>query len=1076
MKKLMYLLVGAGIVMCLILVGRSRVFAQETITGTVLSAGDGSPLPGATIVIAGTGLGTNTDENGRFKLSGSGSELHLSITFLGYLPLDTNVRLPLTKPLILFLRTDASLLEQVVVSTGYQQLSPERTTGSFTQPDSVMFQARVSTDVISRLEGITNGLLFNSPGILGSEELLAIRGRSTIYANSQPLIVVDNFPYEGDINNINPNDVESITVLKDAAAASIWGARSGNGVIVITTKRGRKNAPAKVSFNVNTTISDKPDLFYDPHFINSSDFIDLEMDLYEEGFYEGDIGNSRRSVISPVVALLHQVTQGALTEAEASAEISEFRSRDVRDALSEYFYRPAVNQQYILSVSGGSNTNSYYMSAGYDRNQSMIRGNDFSRLTLNFSNAFNPFKNLTLTAGINYVQNTNTIDNSLASTTSSFNGVILPYTSIADDDGNPLPVITGYSPLYTRSVQERGFLDWRFYPLDELNNGYDVTKGEANDIRLTGGVDYLLYKGLTVSIKYQYQRTNNLSKNLSMQESYFTRNLINRFSALDAEGNVAAYNIPLGDILTRGSSVTTANNIRGQFDYADSWGHHRISGIGGVEAREIIGESESSWFYGYDDATATYGSVNTTTLFQLNPSSFGSISNGLGAGGTTDRFRSFYANAAYTYKERYTVSASGRIDQSNLFGVRANQRSVPLWSTGGKWDISSEPFYRLDWLPKLNLRVTYGYNGNMDKSVTAVTTFRLRGVPSRGITTQQYATISNLGNPNLRWEKMGMLNLGIDFVAIDGILSGSIEYFRKNGTDLMGDELMPRLSGIEVLRGNYAEMKGKGIDVRLRSRNIFRNHFSWETSLLFSWAVDKVTDYSVEPLPQQLLSTGTSIRPHIGKPVYSITTLKWAGLDPETGAPRGYDEEGNISTDYSQLRRPESESALIYHGPARPTIFGGLRNTLKYGNLSLSFNISYKLGHYFIRDGINYGNLFSSYKMHKDYLQRWQEPGDELSTEIPSLVYPQDRNRDSFYYLSEVLVEKGDHIRLRDISLSYNLKSSWFGKQINRLQLFAYMNNVGLLWKATDKDLDPDYPTGGIVPPRTIAFGLKAQF
>lgn len=1045
---------------------------QDTVRGRVTDS-LGNPLRGVSVRIVGTSRSTVTNGDGSYQLNHVPPDVRLSFHLLGHQVYETAIT---GSTINAQLNMTALDIVEVNVKTGYQALSPERTTGSFTQPDKIMFDARITTDAISRLEGITNGLVFNARGTMNNDnDRLAIRGRSTIYANTQPLIVVDNFPYEGDINNINPNDIENITILKDAAAASIWGARAGNGVIVVTTKKGQRNQPMRLGFTANATVSAKPDLFYDPNYISASDLIDLETDLYGRGYYNNQLNNISRPPISQVVALLYQVDQELISQTEFDTQINALRNNDIRNDFGNYFYRNAVNQQYALNLSGGNDKHVYYMSAGYDKNLQMQQAHDFDRITLNFDNNFSPLSNLNIIAGINYVQSRTNADNTMASTNYIYSR--LPYTRLADDNGNALPVIQGLSLLYTENIQEQGFLDWRFYPLDELANGYDVTENQLRDIRLTAGVDYTFIKGLKASVKYQYQRGNTNIRNLAHEESYSVRNRINMYSIIDADGYVTGYNMPLGAILTRSNATSIANNLRGQLDYVNSWGDHAVNAIAGLEAREIITESEGFMYYGYDDETAVFSNVNTTTLFPTNPASFGTIGNGLSAGGTTDRFRSFYANAAYTYKDRYTLTGSSRIDQSNLFGVRTNQRTVPLWSAGGRWDVSKESFYAIAWLPKLSFRATYGYNGNMDKTVTAITTFRLMGIPADGIVNQQYAQISNIGNPDLRWEKIGMLNLGLDFALRNNRLAGSVEYFHKKGKDLMGDQLMPPSSGVSQLRGNYAAMAGNGIDVQLNSRNVSQGLFIWESSLLFSRATDRITEYSVPRQPFQLLGDGRSISPYEGKPVYSIHSLRWAGLDPETGFPQGYDSEGYISQNYVALRQPQSVEELVYHGSARPTVFGGLRNTFVYGPISLSVNISYKMGYYFRRSYLNYNGLFGSYSGHVDYVNRWQQPGDELITNVPSLVYPVNSNRDFLYANSEILIEKGDHIRLQDIFLSYNLDPNWLRiLRMSSLQISGYMNNIGLLWKANNAKLDPDYPLGGIISPRTTALSIKASF
>lgn len=1044
-----------------------------TVAGKVIDENN-APLVGAVVKVKGSTKSVLTDKKGEFILTGLEDSAILIISFLGFETQEIAAVKDLSN--IKMIMSNAVLTEVEIVSTGYQNIPKERATGSFSQPDKKMYEGRVSTDVISRLEGITSGLVFNSVGTTGGNtDPLTIRGRSTIYSNSQPLIIIDNFPYDGDVNNINPNDVESITILKDAAAASIWGARSGNGVIVITTKRGKLNQDLKISLNTNITVSNKPDLFYDPNTLKSSDLIDLEKELFIKGFYAGKLADPGKPIISPVVALLEKARLGSINKDVASSKIEQMRNQEVRDDLKKYFYRNAINQQYAINITGGNDKNAYYLSAGYDNNRSVQKANDFNRITINLNNNFRVINNLNINLGVNYVQNTAETNNALSFIKTGLNA--FPYTLLADENDNPLSIGLNYSPLFTETIQNKGFLNWDFNPINELDGAYNTNENKTNDIRLSSGIDYSIISGLKASLVYQYQRSNSLNKNLSRQDSYYTRDLINSYSIVNANGQVVDYNIPLGAILTRINNIKTSTNTRGQLEYNKKSRKHEVNVIMGLETREVNGESQNSMLYGYDEETGVNGNVNTKSSFQRNPSGFGQIGNGLGTGGTIDRFTSYFGNGAYTYNNKYALSVSVRKDKSNLFGVNANLKGVPLWSVGAKWDLSKEQFYHINWLPVFNLRATYGFNGNINTSLTAITTFQIFSNDVTGLTNLPTARVTNYGNLDLKWEKIGIFNIGIDFGSKDRIIYGSLEYFRKNGKDLIGERLFPPTSGVTSFSGNYAATKGEGWDLKINTKNLSNGSFNWESLFLFSNATDKVTEYSIPTLPQQLLGNGKSLSVYVGKPMYSIFSTKWAGLNPVTGAPRGFGADGNISEVYTDLINPKTFDELVYNGPARPTIFGGLRNTVNYKSLSFSFNISYKLGYYFRKNSINYNRLYSSYVGHQDYSLRWKNPGDEVRSNIPSSIYPGNPNRDSFFSLSDILVEKSDHIRLQDINLTYSFNSKFLNSiNFNSIQVYGYMNNIGILWKATNTDLDPDFPNGGILNPKTISFGIKALF
>jgi len=376
------------------------MLAQSQLTGRVLSAKDKSPLTGATIRLKNSKAGTSTGRDGSFSLALPSSQVDLIISYVGFEPLELSVTLPLKSPLEIYLRESAASLQEVMVSTGYQSLPRERSTGSFSQVDNRRFNQQVSTDVISRLEAVAGGLSVGRTNNSG----LMVRGLSTIQGVKGPLIVLDNFPYEGNIDNINPNDVENITILKDAAAASIWGSRAGNGVIVITTKKGRLNQPLAIELNSNVTVSGKPDLSY-LRPMSSSDFIDVERMLYEKGYYNDKFASARKPALSPVVETLDQVGK-TITQEEADALIDEWRKLDVRDDYDRYLYRQAVNQQYSLSMRGGSGAMAWNLSGGYDRNISNLDAAN-NRLNLSFNHSLQLTSNLQLSSGIYYTKTEN---------------------------------------------------------------------------------------------------------------------------------------------------------------------------------------------------------------------------------------------------------------------------------------------------------------------------------------------------------------------------------------------------------------------------------------------------------------------------------------------------------------------------------------------------------------------------------------------------------------------------------------------------------------------------------------------
>ncbi|MBD1385887.1 SusC/RagA family TonB-linked outer membrane protein [Mucilaginibacter rigui] len=1052
----------------------SESHAQSLIVGKVIDSETQRPLSGATLRINQFNLTLTSDIAGNFKFRPGSGDFKIAVSYIGYLPLTLGVNPASRDSIIILLERKNNELKEVVVSTGYQNIPKERATGSFEKVNNELLNRRVSTDIISRLEDVVPGLVFNRGTSNASYQTqISIRGQSTIFGKADPLIVIDNFPYDGNINNINPNDVESITVLKDAAAASIWGAKAGNGVIVITTKKGRYSQPSKVSFNSSVTIGDKPDLFYLSK-ISTPAFIEQEKYLFNKGLYNRDENSANKNPLTPVVELLIAQRDGKISAAEANAQIESFNSQDVRNDYNKYLYQQNVQQQYNVNLSGGTTNQSYYVSAGYDKNIANLVNNQYNRVSFNANHTYNFFNNhLDVGTGISYIQSDNIVNNQ--GTTgiyfSSNNGSALyPYAKLADGNGNLLPVNHDYRSSFLTAARQAGLLDWTYNPVQEVrlaNNHAKIT-----DYRFNFDLVYKIIPGLNASALYYYGRTTGLNSTVNTQDSYYARDLINKFSSVPADGSIV-YPVPLGGIADFGNSLAIAQNFRGQINYAKNWNSKNdLTAIAGYEIRNTHTTNNQYREYGYDPEHATVTKVDYINYFPLyyNTASTLQIPNADNLSDLTDRYRSYYANIAYNYDSRYTISASGRIDQSNLFGVRTNQKGVPLWSTGIAWNVSNEPFYKVAWLPVLKIRATYGFNGNVNKSVTAYTTARynsgidnLSGLP--------YATITNPPNPDLFWERVKVVNLGVDFQAFNRRISGTLEYYHKNGIDLIGNAPYAPSSGIVEFRGNLSNNSGYGYDFSVQTRNL-AGSFKWTTNFLFSKAVDKVTDYKIKGSGLSYLQL---VYPLEGRPLYGVYSFKSAGLDPATGDPQGY-LDGKISKDYTGIINAATPDSLQYNGPARPTMFGSFRNTFSFKGFSISANISYRLGYYFRRSSVNYATILTGQGGHGDFEKRWMKPGDEAFTQIPSMPAANNGNRNNFYMYSSALIEKGDHIRLQDINLSYTIgkdKFKWL--PITNIQVYAYANNLGILWKATKTPLDPDYPIAQFPPVRTYAFGIRAD-
>ncbi|GGH25293.1 SusC/RagA family TonB-linked outer membrane protein [Sphingobacterium alkalisoli] len=1065
--------------------GNSTELQQETIRGRVVDS-LGNPLAGVTVRVQNKNIATATDSEGKFELNGVSSDDVLSLELIGYQPRRI-VADKIDMPIAMAIAFGEIKEVDITISTGIQSIPKERATGSFSQINNELLNRTVSTGVMDRIADVVPGLIFNKG--IGAAQGLVIRGQTSISENtSRPLIVIDNFPYEGDINNINPNDVENITILKDAAASSIWGALAGNGVIVITTKQGKLNQKPQVNFNTNYTIGAKPDMFYQP-VMSTSDFIDNEMRLFDLNVYRpGELNQYALNYpLTPLVELLIRKRDNPELASEIDDNIAQLRTYDVRNDIEKYLYRNQQNQQYALSLQGGSSNQRYLLSVGYDKNLNSEVGNGLDRITINANNTYGFFNNsLELGTSIFYTDNSrdNNAVESLRYTTFSggISSTMYPYARLADEHSNPLALTNNIRIPFAEIGMERGLLDWYYRPLDELDHADNTRK--TIDYRINTSLKYNINQMFNAQVFYQYGNTTNDQRQHYSTDTYFTRNLINYYTNIATGTNLATRNIPLGGILDTDISSISSHNFRAQLNFDHSIAKlHEMNAIAGYEIRDQRTQGSETRLYGYEDEYATSKLVNYVNLFptyvlaayQLR------IPNMDVSSDLTDRFVSIYGNASYLYDKRYLLSGSVRFDRSNIFGVETNKKGVPLYSLGVAWNLEKEAFLTPLWIQQLKLRATYGTSGNVNRGISALSTIAYSSSVDP-LTGQQYATLRNAPNPNLRWEKINTMNFGVDFGVLDSRISGSFDIYKKWGYDIISTVPYATQSGVQQFTGNYANTEAKGIDINLQTRNI-EGRFNWTTDLQMSFTSDKVTKsklLTTASIVNVIVnSPGEGIYPYEGKPLFALYGYKWAGLNSQTGDPQGY-LNGEISMDYTAMQNEVNSDIdkLTYFGTARPRYFGAIRNTFAYRNFSLSANISYRFDYFFRKPSVNYDLVNVGTISHGDYENRWQNPGDDLHTHIPSLPsLTAHSGRSGFYTLSEVLVEKGDNFRLQDIVLSYDINNrSIRSLPVRNIRVYAYANNLGILWKATDTYADPDYYRASFVPVRTFSIGLNADF
>lgn len=1038
----------------------------RSIEVTVRSLDGNMPVEGVSLVTEKAIF--STDSHGKVRLTDVKTGEYIRVHHIGYhaqrIPVDTLLHNP-----VIQLKTHETVLDDVVVSTGYYSLPKERSTGSFTLVDRSVLDKSVSYDVLSKLEGVTSSLhfdrRFDRTEWTSGEPEIRVRGLSTINSETKPLIILDNFPYEGDLDLINPEDIESISIAKDAAAASIWGARASNGVIVINTKKGRYNNRPRITLSSGLVIGEKPNLHYDPNFLNSDATILAERIFFENGNYvEAD-----NTPLSPVVEMLILERDGKLTENELETALEGLADLDVRDEALRYMYRNSNSVQHSLGIDGGGETFNYYISLGYDKNLQSIAGNKNDRLTLNSNNTVKLSKHIELKTHVSLSQQS-TVNNGLGLYTSNAAGrsSYYPYARLKDGDDN-LPVLGEYRSTYVENAENEGLLDWQLRPLDEVYLNDDQSR--RRQLNLSSTLTVQLASGLDVDAYYNYQVTGSKTELLHDQDSYYVRNLVNKYT--QGDGTLI---FPLGQVFFSESNESKQHLGRIQFNYNKTFNRNqRLNVLAGAEVRQVKYISgPRQQLLGYDDESLAFNNaLDYSTRYPTRPR--GTLvalpppPNDMSD--LVDRFVSYYANAAYDFDRRYVLNGSIRWDASNLFGVNINQKGVPLWSLGLGWHLMNESFYPSGGLlPKLSVRATHGVNGNINNSVSAFPAIRYIYNSSLQI---QTANLVSPGNSNLRWEKTRITNLGLDFGFKEDRVFGSFDYYWKQNRDLLGEDQLNPTGGISTLGGanivylvNYADMVTKGFDLDITSNNLV-GEIRWNSNLILSRSTNEITRYhgkdniSIYPYFQNRIAP-----PHEGESRDVLYGFPWYGLGGENGY-QNIQLEGELSQDYSKYITTVKQEDLIKKGTGVPLLTGSLRNSFFYNNIDLSFNILWKSGYYFRRNSIFYQSFFSSLLGHRDFTNRWIEPGDELRTMVPAIPDSPSSTQDNVYRYSEALIEKGDHIRLHDVHLGYKFR---------QLYLQVYGRNLGIIWRANRNNLDPDYPIARYPAIRTIGIKVKATF
>ena len=772
--------------------------------------------------------------------------------------------------------------------------------------------------------------------------------------------------------------------------------------------------------------------------------------------------------------------------------------------LNKYIFQRMVHQQYNVAIRGTNERMDYAFSASFDDEKGYQRGNGNRRVMLNLSSNVRLTDHLSFDLAVNTTFNkeeNNGTDPAVIKTWLS------PWARLADDEGNFVHVPTGstiYQPIYESKYAGKVPADWTYNPA--LDRRYTGNDADALNLRVQGGFTYKTDWGLTLSAKGQYERRDYDSHSSWDPESFTVRDYYNTYSTLNSATGMYSSYFPQGGIFTDSGNKYEAYNLRGQADYNRTFGKHAVSALVGTEIISATTDANPSITrYGYNSYT---NSVLTapdyvgyyTDIFgvrgHLPFDELGTLST------LEDRFFSVYANASYTYNDRYSLTASFRTDASNFQAEDVRKKFSPFWSVGGSWLISREDFMAdVSWVDQLKLRASYGIAGVAAgrSGTSSVTTVEVWPGSVDFTGNEAFNTIAQRGNPSLTWEKSRTVNIGVDFGLFGNKLFGSVDFYNKYSYDVLSSATVPAISqGTTSATFNNAEVLNRGVEFSVGTNLRIVDDLRWSGTLNYAFNHNEVTKFNLTSQYPAVFNHGFVE----GYPVDFYAVLKPVGYTPEGFVLlQGKDGTQEALTDmdsshaYEQVYRNEGETLddnnwAYYLGSPTPKSNLSFTNTFTWRGLTLSFMITGRFGYYVERgDFFNYDSnspyfskqLENSFRVYDEgYANQKSYSAFPLYTDDSFPVYQATGGYMDAYNAQLVFDRayiKGDHIRLNEVYLGYDLPSKWLDKQkvFNRVNVYFKANNLGCIWKANG-EMDPDYTLGSLKPMPTFMLGLKVNF
>lgn len=1087
------------------------VLAQNKISGTVVSAEDGEPVIGASVMIQGTKVGTVTDIDGNFTLSANRANPMLEISYIGMV----TQKVKGTSNMKITLQTDSKTIDEVVV-TGMVKVDKRLFSGSTSKIDASSAKIDGVADISRSLEGKAAGVsVQNVSGTFGTAPKIRVRGATSIYGSSKPLWVVDGVIMEdvvdvssdqlssGDANTLissaiaglNSDDIESFEILKDGSATSVYGARAMAGVIVVTTKKG-KAGQAKISYTGEYTMRLKPS-YSTFNIMNSQDQMSVYQELQQKGFLNyAEISNANSSgVYGKMYELLN--TYDPVTGQFALANTNEARAAYLRDA--EYrntnwfgeLFSNSIQHNHSVSITAGTEKAQYYASVSAMYDPGWYNKSQVERYTANFNANYKLSKKLN--AGIigNASYRKQEAPGTISATTNPVTGEISRAFDI-----NPY----SYALNSSRALDPNTYYTRNYSPFNifhELENNYiDLN---VVDFRMQASLSYkpVTKVELTALGAVKYTATTNehnikddsnqAAAYRAMGNSTIQKNNNYLYTNPDDIYSLPVTILPNGGILDRTDNRMFGYDFRASAAYNDVYNEdHIVNLYGAMEVNSV--ERHATWFRGwgmqYNMGEIPSWAYAVFKKSQEQGSDYYSLEN------THERSAAFVGVATYSWKRRYSFTGTYRYEGTNRMGKSRSARWLPTWNLSGAWNAHEE-----SWFEKLkpvlsNFTAKLSYSLTADRGPSSITNSRavIKATnPWRPSASDKESSlyIAWLANNDLTYEKKHELNFGIDAGFLNNRINFTFDIYTRRNYDLIGATNTMGIGGESTKYGNVAKMKSNGVELSLNTVNIKTKDFTWTTDFIYSHMHNEVTELNTYNRLYDYISGYGFTMP--GYPQRSLFSIPFAGLNNE-GLPTFYDPDGNITVTGIDMQEydPERLKFLKYEGPADPTDVGSFGNILRYKNLTLNLFITYSFGNVVRLDPVFSSSYSDLSATPKEFNNRWIKPGDEKFTNIPVIASKQQLNNIAFlsrayqsYNYSTARVAKGDFIRMKEISLAYEFpKTITQALNIANLSLKLQATNLFLIY--ADKKLngqDPEFfNAGGVATPMPKQFTLTLKF